>query len=186
LLAVACLPYIVLHADLLQTNSYGGSSSPTEVGGGSVVRGCLCIHVRNHTSDLLLFLHVSVQLHLLEKFCSIWWVEAPLVLPCRGTDGSNVYSYSFLTLALDGVSPQRHAWLCITPGVRTPGTHRIGSWEDLRAGVDTGYSSKNSFACARDRTLVVQLVVRHYNDSYRSSHVQLKQWKSSLLVFLWP
>jgi hypothetical protein len=71
LLAVAFLPYIVSHADLLQTNFCGGSSSPNEVSGGSVVRGYLCVHVRNHTSGLLLFLHVRVQLHLLEMFCSV-------------------------------------------------------------------------------------------------------------------
>jgi hypothetical protein len=73
LLAIACLPYIVSHADLLKTNFYGGSSSPTEVSGGSVVCGYLCFHVWNHTSGLLLFLHVSVWLHLLEMFYVKKW-----------------------------------------------------------------------------------------------------------------
>jgi hypothetical protein len=83
LLAVACLPYIVSHSDLLQTNFCGGSSSPSEFSGGSVICGYLCVHVRNHMSGLLLFLHVSVRLHSLEIFCSIWWVGAPLALHSR-------------------------------------------------------------------------------------------------------
>jgi hypothetical protein len=43
-------------------------------------------------------------------------------------------SYSFLTLALDGVSDQRHAPAELNPGERTTGTHWIGGWVGLTTG----------------------------------------------------
>jgi hypothetical protein len=72
-------------------------------------------------------------------------------------------SYSFLTSELDGVSGQRHALAALYPRERTPGTHWIGGWVGLRAGVFTEAIEK-SLASVRDRTLVVQSVVRHYTD----------------------
>jgi len=63
-----------------------------------------------------------------------------------------------------GVSGQRHAPAALYPRERTPGTHWIGGWVGLRAGLDTEARGK-SFASAGDRTLVVQSVVRHCTDS---------------------
>jgi hypothetical protein len=56
-------------------------------------------------------------------------------------------SYSFLTLALDGVSGQRHAWPRFTPGERTPGTHYTGGWVGPRAGLDTEARGKILCLC---------------------------------------
>jgi hypothetical protein len=46
-------------------------------------------------------------------------------------------SYSFLTLALDWVSGQRHAPAALYPRERTAGTHCTGGWVGLRAGLNT-------------------------------------------------
>jgi hypothetical protein len=51
-------------------------------------------------------------------------------------------SYSYLTLALDVVSGQRHASAAVYSRERTPGTHWIGVWVGLRAGVDTEAKGK--------------------------------------------
>jgi hypothetical protein len=45
--------------------------------------------------------------------------------------------YSFLTSALDGVNGQHHAPAVLYLKGKDPGTHWIGSWVGLRAGVDT-------------------------------------------------
>jgi hypothetical protein len=42
-----------------------------------------------------------------------------------------------LTSALDGVTGQRHAPAVLSPREWTPGTHLIGGWAGLRAGLDT-------------------------------------------------
>jgi hypothetical protein len=72
-------------------------------------------------------------------------------------------SYSLFNLALDGVSGQRHAPAALFPQERTTGTHWIGGWVGLRAGLDTEVNEK-SFASAGDQTSVAQTVVRHYTD----------------------
>jgi hypothetical protein len=46
-------------------------------------------------------------------------------------------SYSFLILALDGVSVQRHAPATLYHQERVPGTHWTEGWVGLRAGLDT-------------------------------------------------
>jgi hypothetical protein len=46
-------------------------------------------------------------------------------------------SCSFLTLASDGVSGQRHAPATLFPRGKNPGTHWIGGWVGLRVGLDT-------------------------------------------------
>jgi hypothetical protein len=67
-------------------------------------------------------------------------------------EGERKYScYSFLTSALDGVS--------ITSRERTPGTHWIGGWVGLRAGLDTEVREEKYFASAGDRTPVVFLIL---------------------------
>jgi hypothetical protein len=73
-------------------------------------------------------------------------------------------SYSFFTSALDGVSGQRHAPAALYSWERTPGTHWIGGWVGLRAGLDTEARGNMLFASTGDRTPVVQSVVRHYTD----------------------
>jgi hypothetical protein len=45
----------------------------------------------------------------------------------------------------------------------TPGTHWTGGWVDPRASMDTGWR-RNPFASARDQTLIVKSIVRHYTD----------------------
>jgi hypothetical protein len=42
-----------------------------------------------------------------------------------------------MTLALEGVSGQRHAPAALSPGERTPGTHYTGGWVGHRAGLET-------------------------------------------------
>jgi hypothetical protein len=49
-----------------------------------------------------------------------------------------------------------------TPGERAHGTHCTGGWVSLRAGLDTEARGKILYFC-RDRTTVVQSVLRHYN-----------------------
>jgi hypothetical protein len=62
-----------------------------------------------------------------------------------------------------GVGGQRHALAVLYPRDRTPGTHWTGGWVGPRASLDTEARGK-SFASFRDRTPVVQYVVRHYTD----------------------
>jgi hypothetical protein len=70
-------------------------------------------------------------------------------------------SYSFYTAALEGVSGQRHASATLSPGKRSPppGTHWVGGWVGLRAGLVT-----EAIASAGDRTPVFQSRVRNYTD----------------------
>jgi hypothetical protein len=50
-----------------------------------------------------------------------------------------------------------------TPGERTPGTHCTGGWVGPRAGLDT--EARGKILCLRrDRSPVVQSIVRHYTD----------------------
>jgi hypothetical protein len=44
--------------------------------------------------------------------------------------------YSFLTLTLDGVSGQCHAPAALYPRGKDTGTHWIGGWVGLRAGLN--------------------------------------------------
>jgi len=77
--------------------------------------------------------------------------------------GEMMYSSSFLTSALDGVSGQRHALAALYPwGKDPPSTRWIGGWVGLRADLNTETKVK-SFASAGFRTPFVQSVVRHYD-----------------------
>jgi hypothetical protein len=63
-----------------------------------------------------------------------------------------------------GVSGQHHAPAALYPRERTPGTHWIGGWVGLRAGLDAGARRKILCLC-RGSNLdypIVQPVVRHY------------------------
>jgi hypothetical protein len=75
-------------------------------------------------------------------------------------------SYSFLTLALDGVSGQRHAMAALCPGERIPGIHCTGGWVGPRAGLDTEARGKILCPCwvSNPDCPVVQFLVRHYTD----------------------
>jgi hypothetical protein len=55
-----------------------------------------------------------------------------MLLPCRQQGGEDYSSYSFLILALDGVSGQCHASATLYPQEWIPGTHWIGGWVGLR------------------------------------------------------
>jgi hypothetical protein len=58
-----------------------------------------------------------------------------------------------------GVSGQRHATAATIPGERTPDTHCI------RLGGPQSWSGRvRQRISAGDRTLILQSVVRHYND----------------------
>jgi hypothetical protein len=76
---------------------------------------------------------------------------------------SSCSSYSFLTSALDGgecsASRPSHT---LTLG-KDPGTHWVGGWVGLRAGLNTETRGK-TFASVRDETLAIESVVRHYID----------------------
>jgi hypothetical protein len=50
--------------------------------------------------------------------------------------GVDVYIHIFLTSALVGREWSTSRPGCFTPGERAPGTHWIGGWVDLRAGLD--------------------------------------------------
>jgi hypothetical protein len=54
-----------------------------------------------------------------------------------GAKGERKYTSSSFLTALDLMSGQRHALLRFTPWERTPGTHCIGGWVGLKAGLDT-------------------------------------------------
>jgi hypothetical protein len=56
-------------------------------------------------------------------------------------------SYSLLTSALDGASGQPHAPTALYPRKMTPGTHWIGGWKGLRAGLDTEIRGKIICLC---------------------------------------
>jgi hypothetical protein len=64
-----------------------------------------------------------------------------------------------------GVSGQPHATAALhpNPGERTPGTHCTGGWVGLRAGLEAEARGKSS-ASVKDRTPVIQSVVRHSTD----------------------
>jgi hypothetical protein len=72
--------------------------------------------------------------------------------------------YSFTTSALDGGEwSASRPGRALPPGKGPPGTHWMGDWAGLRAGLDTEATGK-SFASAGDLTPVVQFVVRHYTE----------------------
>jgi hypothetical protein len=61
-----------------------------------------------------------------------------------GCKGERLYnSDTFLTLALEGVSGQRHTPAELYPWERTPGTHWTEGWVGLIAGLDTEAIGKN-------------------------------------------
>jgi hypothetical protein len=72
-------------------------------------------------------------------------------------------AYSFMTLALDGMSDQRHALAALYPWGSKHGTYGTVRWVGLRAGLETEVREK-ILAFAEDRTPVVQSVIRHYTD----------------------
>jgi hypothetical protein len=72
------------------------------------------------------------------------------LLQYAGTKEERRYrSNSLLTSALDGGEWSVSCPGCALPPGRTPGTHCIGGWVGLRAGLDTAARGK-SFSSARD------------------------------------
>jgi hypothetical protein len=67
----------------------------------------------------------------------------------KGAWGERRYSsYSYLTLATRwGTVVSVTPWPRFIPGERTPGTHWIGGWVGLRAGLDTGARRKILCSC---------------------------------------
>jgi hypothetical protein len=73
--------------------------------------------------------------------------------PCR-RQGERLYSsYSFLTSILYGMSGQRHALIARSPWGKDPGTHCIGGWVGLRAGLNTEARGKNLCLCRRSNAV---------------------------------
>jgi hypothetical protein len=89
-------------------------------------------------------------------------------------------SYSYLT------SAARWGWVVsvtprprFTPGKRTPGTHWIGGWVGLRAGLNAGAGRKILCPC-RGSNLdhpIVQPVIRHYTAWATAAHNKSKVYK---------
>jgi hypothetical protein len=73
-----------------------------------------------------------------------------------------------MILALDGGEWSVSFPGCGLPPGKDPWTHWIGGWVYLSAGLATEARGK-PFVFVRDRTLVIQSVVRHYTASYLSS-----------------
>jgi hypothetical protein len=89
--------------------------------------------------------------------------KAVPLFPCRRQEGEKKQ----LLLILD-VDIRKGEWSASRPGRALfpgmdPGTHWIGGWVGLRAGLDTEARGK-SFVPAGDRTPVVQSAVTHYTD----------------------
>jgi hypothetical protein len=76
--------------------------------------------------------------------------------------GEEYSSYSFLTLALDGVSGQWQIPAALYPRGKTPDVNWIVGWASKLFW--TKRLKEKLFASAGDRTPVVQNVVRHYSD----------------------
>jgi hypothetical protein len=74
-----------------------------------------------------------------------------------------MYSSSFLTWELDGVNCQRHAPTALYLRVWTSGTHWIGGLVGIRV-VWIQMLEEKFFAYARDRTPVVQSVIKNCTD----------------------
>jgi hypothetical protein len=74
-------------------------------------------------------------------FINILFPVLKIKLSCYhhvGAKGERKYSsYSFLTSTLDGMSGKNHVLAMLYPQEWTPGTHWIGYWVGLRAGLDT-------------------------------------------------
>jgi hypothetical protein len=64
----------------------------------------------------------------------------------RTYGGVEVYTYAFLTLALNGVSGKRH-FPPLYPGEGAPSTHRIGGSVGPRGNLDIIEKRKVSFPC---------------------------------------
>jgi hypothetical protein len=85
-------------------------------------------------------------------------------MPYRRQRWESYSSYSFLTSTLYGGEwSVSHPGRALPPGKDPHHTHWTEGWVGLRAGLDTEPREK-SFASARDRTLVMQSVVRHETD----------------------
>jgi hypothetical protein len=88
-----------------------------------------------------------------------------------GANGEKMYSYSFLTSVLDGVSGPRHATAALNPRVRTSGTHWIAGWVGLSAGQDTEARRKILWLCQRSNPCRAVCSQTLYWQNYLSSYM---------------
>jgi hypothetical protein len=103
-------------------------------------------------------------------------------------------SYSFLTLALDGVSGQRHSPAALYPQGKDPPPQEAGWASEL---VWTDRLQEQFFSSAGDRTTVVQSVVSHCTELPRLPHLLVRVpnrltfmlsvvWRSSAFHWRFP
>jgi hypothetical protein len=69
------------------------------------------------------------------------------------------HGYGDNTVYTVSITPQPH----FTPRETTPGTHRIGGWVGLRAGLDTEASRKTF--CFRQRSMCMFVCLWHFSDN---------------------
>jgi hypothetical protein len=79
-------------------------------------------------------------------------------------------SYSFMTLALDGVGGERHARAACFFWENDPNTHCVGGWVGLRSGLDTGARGRILCLWSNPGRLDVHSVVNHYTDWATPDH----------------
>jgi hypothetical protein len=110
-----------------------------------------------------------------QEHCKTWDKKVKLShYRHEGDKGESMHSsYSFLTLALNGVSGYRHAPAELYPPERTLGTHWIGGWVGLRAGLDTEATGKILFLCLRSSP------VRPF------AGPEVRSWNGLLPVTMW-
>jgi hypothetical protein len=107
-----------------------------------------------------------INLFLDTNLVMVWKNQSKTVPLCHaGAKGESKHStYSFLTLALDGVSNQHLTPATLYPlrkGPPVPTGKKAGWVSEL---VWTQMSEERFFASAGDRTLVIQSVVKYYTD----------------------
>jgi hypothetical protein len=104
--------------------------------------------------------------------------EKNKILPCHESNPCrlvhSMVTTDFFTSALDGSEwPASHPGHALPPRKRNAGTHWIGGWVGLRAGLHTEVGGKILCLCKGsnpDRP-VIQSVVRHYTDWATPAHI---------------
>jgi hypothetical protein len=157
---------------------------------------------RHATRDNPAFVHRSVILSVIPKWpCDAELEAAPRrvrkqkIKLCRYSScrrqRERVYSfYSFLTSAPDGVSSQIHTPTGFSPRETTPGTHWLGGWLDLRAGLDTEARGKILCLCqglnpGRSVCSQTQKVIELHSLPPHSLRLRSKRWSSESVQLLW-
>jgi hypothetical protein len=150
-----------------------GHISPAVTSNSSAVAAWLAVQVvmEAFRSKLVHYLQFKL-VYIFQCPCGLWRsvacrckvkVKLPATRHAGATEERSHSSFSLLISAPDG-----DEWSASCPGRllspgRDPGTHWIGGWVDLRAGLDTE-SREQSFTSDGDETPVVQSAIRHYTD----------------------